>query len=95
MNCGGDTDTAGAIAGALAGTVTGESGMPDDWIAGLADWPRGTGRLRQIAERVCEGSLQRESLTPVQYFWPALLLRNVLAFVVTLVQLVRRLAPPY
>lgn len=95
MDCGGDTDTVGAIAGALAGTVTGESGIPDDWIAGLADWPRGTRRLREIAERVHEGSQRRKPLAPVRYFWPAMPLRNAIAFVITLAHLARRLAPPY
>ena len=95
LDCGGDTDTVGAIAGALAGAVTGESGIPDDWIAGLADWPRGAGCLRQIADRACESSLRREALPPVRYFWPGMLPRNLLAFALTLVHLLRRAAPPY
>ncbi len=41
LNCGGDADTTGAIAGTLAGAVTGEQGIPEDWLNGLCEWPRG------------------------------------------------------
>ena len=39
LNCGGDADTTGAIAGALVGAVTGEQGIPEDWLKGLCEWP--------------------------------------------------------
>jgi ADP-ribosyl-[dinitrogen reductase] hydrolase len=40
LNCGGDTDTVGAITAALAGADVGEDAIPDDLIAGITDWPR-------------------------------------------------------
>ena len=95
LSCGGDTDTVAAIAGALAGSVTGDRGIPEDWIDGLADWPRKVRHLREIAGRACEASIGPKSLSPVPYFWPGMLLRNVFVYVVTLAHYARRLLPPY
>ncbi len=95
LNCGGDTDPVGAFAGELAGTVVGESGIPKDWVAGLADWPRHTRHLRRIAERVSESALRQGPSGPVKYFWPAMLLRNAVQTVMTYAHLFRRMAPPY
>lgn len=95
MSRGGDTDTAGAIAGALAGATTGETGIPADWIAGIADWPRGTRRLRLIADRLATASGAGAPSKTVPYFWPAMLPRNLIAFALTLVHLARRALPPY
>ena len=39
LDCGGDTDTVGAIAGALAGAVVGEQGISGDLLYGIHDWP--------------------------------------------------------
>ena len=95
LNCGGDTDSTGAIAGALAGVVVGESGIPDDWLKGLVDWPRGSGHLQQIAERVCEVSQRGNPVSPVMYFWPGMILRNAFFTVITFIHFARRLFPPY
>ena len=95
LNCGGDTDTVGAIAGALAGGVVGEPGIPSDWLNGIYEWPRGIGVLRAIADQLAEKIHQPEAGSPVRYFWPGLLLRNVFFLVVVLVHGFRRLAPPY
>ena len=35
-NLGDDADTTGAVTGQLAGACRGESGVPRDWLAGLA-----------------------------------------------------------
>lgn len=35
INCGGDTDSVGAVAGALAANVYGFDSIPDEWIKGL------------------------------------------------------------
>jgi len=37
LDCGGDTDTVGAIIGALAGGAVGAGGIPNEWIAGLIE----------------------------------------------------------
>ena len=39
LEAGGDTDTTGAIFGALAGGAVGESGIPKDWLYSVREWP--------------------------------------------------------
>ncbi len=95
LNCGGDTDTAAAIAGALAGAVLGESGIPRDWVEGLVDWPRGPNVMREIADRLAVSDADSESRRPVRYFWPGLFVRNLFFLIVVLTHGLRRLAPPY
>ncbi len=95
LTCGGDTDTVGAIAGALAGAVTGEQGIPSDWLKGIIEWPRGVAVLRKIADQLEEKSQHVGGSSPVSYFWPGLVLRNVFFLAVVLVHGLRRLAPPY
>jgi ADP-ribosylglycohydrolase len=94
LNCGGDTDTAGAIAGALAGAVTGASGIPREWLDGIIEWPRNRQALSKIADRLAE-QLANRPTPPVRYFWPGLIPRNLLFLLVVLLHGFRRLAPPY
>ena len=42
LDCGGVTDTVGAILGALSGAVVGKTGIPIEWLAGIWEWPRST-----------------------------------------------------
>ncbi len=49
---GGDTDTTGAFAGALAGATCGAEGIPVSWIDGLWEWPRGRDALEELAARL-------------------------------------------
>ncbi|MCZ6793679.1 MAG: ADP-ribosylglycohydrolase family protein [Planctomycetota bacterium] len=95
LDCGGDTDTAGSIAGALAGTVVGERGIPTRWIAGLHDWPRGAPLLAELAGRLARAAATEERPGPVRYFWPGVLPRNLVFLLVVLAHGFRRLAPPY
>jgi ADP-ribosylglycohydrolase len=95
LECGGDTDTIGAIAGALAGAQVGERGVPRDWVRGVVDWPRGVPLLRRLADRLASVSSTREPDRPVRYFWPAVPLRNLLFLLVVLSHGLRRLAPPF
>jgi ADP-ribosyl-[dinitrogen reductase] hydrolase len=90
LDCGGDTDTVGAIAGALAGATSGDEAIPAAWIDGIIDWPRGMTTLREIGNR-----LAARDTRPVRYFWPGILLRNALVFIVVLAHLIRRALPPY
>ncbi len=94
IECGGDTDTTGAIAGALAGVVVGEGGIPRAWLDGIVDWPRSRSVLKAIGGRLAEGD-PKPGGSPVRYFWPGLLPRNLLFLIVVLLHGLRRLAPPY
>jgi ADP-ribosylglycohydrolase len=91
LGLGGDTDTTGAIAGALAGAVVGEEGIPGDWVAGILEWPRSVGVLRGAADALAAG----ERTEPIAYFWPAVVPRNALFLVVVVLHGLRRLLPPY
>jgi ADP-ribosylglycohydrolase len=95
LDCGGDTDTTGAIAGALAGATVGASGIPQSWLKGIVDWLRSVGLLPRVAERLAQQRQTGQHLEPVSYFWPAVLPRNLLFLAVVLAHGFRRLAPPY
>ncbi|MDB5097945.1 MAG: ADP-ribosylation/Crystallin [Cyanobacteria bacterium RYN_339] len=82
---GGDTDSVGSFAGALAGGVVGVAGIPPAWRAGIWDWPRGERVWLAVAT----------ATAPVGYFWPGVLVRNALFLAVVLAHGVRRLLPPY
>ncbi len=95
LDCGGDTDTTGAIVGAMAGAVVGDGGIPRHWIDGIVDWPRGAKLLLAVADRLAAVGAGEQSVAPVRYFWPVVPLRNLLFLIVVLLHGLRRLAPPY
>ncbi|MEB3337982.1 MAG: ADP-ribosylglycohydrolase family protein, partial [Leptolyngbyaceae bacterium] len=95
LELGGDTDTVAAIAGALAGAVVGEAGIPSVWIEGIKDWPRSPHLLRLLGDRLTGMVTTGQTSQPVRYFWPALIPRNTWFLVLVLLHALRRLAPPY
>jgi ADP-ribosylglycohydrolase len=95
LDCGGDTDTVGAIAGALAGATVGMSGIPVSWLDGIVDWPRSVRLLQRVAERLAEQREEGRPLGAVAYLWPGVLPRNLFFLAVVLAHGFRRLAPPY
>ncbi len=88
---GGDTDTTGAFAGALAGVTCGAEGIPPAWIDGLWEWPRGRGALEELAARLSAVPAG----APARIFLPGVLLRNPVFLVIVLVHGLRRAFPPY
>lgn len=95
LDCGGDTDTVGAIAGALAGGTVGTDNIPADWLHGIIDWPRSITLFRQVANRLADQQAAENPLGEVSYFWPAVLPRNLFFLLVVLIHGFRRLVPPY
>lgn len=95
IECGGDTDTVGAILGALCGATTGRSGIPEEWVDCIWEWPRSCGFMRHVAKRLADQKVSSVKLGPVRYFWPGILPRNLLFLAVVLAHGFRRLAPPY
>jgi ADP-ribosylglycohydrolase len=89
LDCGGDTDTVGAITGALLGCRFGVATLPSEWLAGMAEFPKGVGYLRRLA--VC---LDGGSEVPTCRGW-LLPLRQALFAVTVLVHAVRRGFPPW
>jgi ADP-ribosylglycohydrolase len=93
LDCGGDTDTVGAIAGALLGAAAGSKGIPSEWIQGICEWPRSASLLVKVADRLALQKAAASPLGPVRYFWPGLLLRNTLFLLTVLAHGFRRLVP--
>src|SRR5688500_20257621 len=60
LDCGGDSDTAGAIVGAIAGASTTSSGIPDVWTDSLMEWPGSSGVIKAIAQRLSQQQLASE-----------------------------------
>ncbi len=89
ISAGGDTDSTATIAGALCGAFGGESSIPLDWVASIAEWPTGIKDLRVIARAVRD----HDSLRIRPYWSPALLLRNILFLITVLVHGFSRLIP--
>lgn len=94
LQLGGDTDTVGAIAGALAGPFFGARGIPDEWQRGMLEWPRGLKQYSDLAGRL---AVARNGMkgNPVKYFWPAIPVRNLFFLIMILFHGFRRLFPPY
>jgi ADP-ribosylglycohydrolase len=95
LDCGGDTDTVGAIVGALVGASVGARGIPNDWIQDLCEWPRSIGYMQRLAAQLAEVHGLNGPGAKVAYFWPGILLRNILFLGIVLFHGLRRLAPPY
>lgn len=92
LDCGGDTDTTGAIAGALAGAAVGESGIPESWKKNLLEYPRGCSFILKVADALAE-KRAGAGRGPVSYFWPALLFRNLFFTLIVLCHGFLRLVP--
>jgi ADP-ribosyl-[dinitrogen reductase] hydrolase len=95
LNCGGDTDTVGAITAALAGADMGVNGIPADLIAGIAEWPRSTQWLTQLAEKLGRQAESHEPLGALPLFWPALPVRNLWFLGIVLTHGFGRLIPRF
>ena len=52
VNCGGDTDTIGAMAGALAGASYGFSSIPTAWLEPLENGEKGRDYVAALAEEL-------------------------------------------
>ena len=95
---GGDTDTTGAITGALAGATVGFSQIPEEWVKGLWEWPRSVKWMQKLAKRLSIASFpsnQPAENYPVQLAWYAIPLRNLVFIIAVLAHAFRRLLPPY
>lgn len=92
---GGDSDTVGAIAGALAGTQLGAGAIPREWIDGLAESPCNVAWMDQLARALDGMNQDGERIEVPRVSWLLLLMRNVLFLLLVLGHGFRRLLPPY
>ena len=94
----GDTDSTAAIVGGISGATTGVSGIPQEWIDGILEWPRSVAWMRALASRLATQFPAHggpEFRGPQPLFWPGLIPRNLLFLVIVLLHGFRRLLPPY
>ena len=54
VSLGGDTDTIGAMTGAISGAYHGKSGIPQRWLNVLENGERGRGYIEMLAEKLWE-----------------------------------------
>jgi ADP-ribosyl-[dinitrogen reductase] hydrolase len=95
LSCGGDTDTVGAMVGALCGAQVGVEGIPARWRDGVFEWPRSTRLLERVASRLAEQKVTGRPQGAIWYAWPGLVPRNLFFLLLVLLHGLRRLAPPY
>ena len=95
IRCGGDTDTVGAITGAIVGAGVGPAGIPAPRLEALWDWPRGPRWIERAARNAIDAVEKRAGLDPLYISPFGLLARNFLFLLVVLAHGFRRLAPPY
>lgn len=90
LNLGGDTDTTGAIYGALAGM---RWEVPDEWVKGIKDFPVSIAFLEELARGLAQAAASGEAVMPRRFPWFAVPFRNVLFLVVVFVHCFRRIVP--
>lgn len=61
VNSGGDTDTTGAMAGAIAGAYWGEGGIPNEWLEIMEDGKKGKSYVKDIATKLAELKGERDN----------------------------------
>lgn len=88
LQCGGDTDTMGAIAGALLGIDGGPGCFPDHWRERIGDWPLSMTTLRRAG-----AALGAQPGRPVSWWWPLQPMRNLLFLAIIICHGLRRLLP--
>jgi ADP-ribosyl-[dinitrogen reductase] hydrolase len=95
LTCGGDTDSVGALIGAIAGAGFGSRCWPKTWVDRISDWPFGVANLRRIACGVAEFDNKETQSRGFSVIWPLMFVRNMVVLVLVLGHGVRRLLPPY
>lgn len=85
IRLGGDTDTVGAMLGALYGASLGPNAFPDEWRNRISDYPRSASYL--------EGLTDFKSSAVPKVLWPLCLIRNMFFLLVVVAHGLRRLLP--
>ncbi len=95
IRCGGDTDTTAAIAGGIVGAASGSQGIPEDWLRGLIDWPRGIAWFKRLAAGLAQAVQSEAKASPPEFSLPLAATRNFALLMIVLSHGFRRLLPPY
>ena len=97
IQAGGDTDTAGAIYGGIVGARTGKSGIPENSLNNIIEWPKTIAWIERLAEMtaIAVSESEQPGLKSPHYFVPGVLLRNIFFLIIVLAHGFRRLVPPW
>jgi ADP-ribosyl-[dinitrogen reductase] hydrolase len=95
IQCGGDTDTTGAIVGGIVGAAVGKSGIPPEWLAGLQEWPRTVRCMERLGLQLDDFAQTKAGQSPIELPMFCTLPRNLFFMAVVLFHGFRRLFPPY
>jgi ADP-ribosylglycohydrolase len=95
IRCGGDTDTTGAIVGAIVGSGVGRAGIPREWLARLWEWPRSVEWMERLADATSRAVSSDTPVSPPRLVPVAVILRNAAFLAIVLGHAFRRLLPPY
>jgi len=93
--CGGDADTTAAIVGGIVGSAVGRQGIPDEWVAGLWEWPRSVAWMEKLGRQAADTLSTSQAGTAPRIGPGPVIARNLLFLAVVLGHGFRRLAPPY
>jgi len=95
IECGGDADTTGAIAGGIVGASVGRDGIPAEWLSGILEWPRSVLWMESLGIELSRAwpnsrASRAPSTNPI-----AVIMRNFIFLAVVFCHGFRRLGPPY
>lgn len=92
---GGDTDTTGAILGAIIGARVGKGGIPAAWLHRITEWPRTVPWMERLGNALWESLTRDAKPRSPRFFAPGLIIRNLAFLLIVMAHGLRRLAPPY
>jgi len=91
ISCGGDTDTVGAIAGALCALHPEAAPLPKDWLINLAEWPTSQKSIESSCQKISQGHRAKFFHW---YLAPLYALRNLRQLAVIFLHIALRCLPP-
>jgi ADP-ribosylglycohydrolase len=95
---GGDTDTMGAIVGALAGATLGANQIPKEWQSGIKDFPFSVNMMRKLSMQLSTQVIENSTIINgdlLSLYFLSRIPRNIFFTIVILLHGLRRLFPPY
>ncbi len=93
IRCGGDTDTTGAITGAIMGAGVGKAGIPKQWLQNIREWPATISWIERLGIQLAEVCAKGYAQRPLKVSVFGSLLRNVVFVLVVFAHLFRRMLP--